>query len=80
MCASQDCTIPAKGKGLVQVGLEISFLVGLYAKIAPRSRLALKRFIDGAGVVDADYKCEVGAVFFNHGDQDFEVIMGDRIA
>ena len=81
LCASQDCTIPAGGKGLVHTGLAISFPAGLYARIAPRSGLALKRFIDvGAGVVDADYRGEVGVVLFNHGDQDFEVKMGDRIA
>ena len=81
LCASQDCTIPAGGKGLVHTGLAISFPAGLYARIAPRSGLALKKFIDvGAGVVNADYRGEVGVVLFNHGDQDFEVKMGDRIA
>ena len=65
----------------MKTGLSISFPTGLYARIAPRSGLALKRFIDvGAGVVDADYRGEVGVVLFNHGDQDFEVKMGDRIA
>ena len=79
--ASQNCTILAGGKGLVQTGLAISFPTGLYAKIAPRSGLALKRFIDvGEGGVDGDYCGEVGVVLFNHGDQDFEVKMGDRIA
>ena len=40
-----------------------------------------KKFIDvGAGVVDSDYHGEVGVVLFNHGNQDFEVKMGDRIA
>ena len=74
LCASQDCTIPAGSKGLVKTGLSISFPTGLYAKIAPRSGLALKKFIDvGVGVVDADYRGEVGEVLFNHGDQDFEV-------
>ena len=81
LCASQDCTIPAGGKGLVHTGLAISFPAGLYARIAPRSGLALKRFIDvGAGVVNADYHGEVGVILFNHGDQDFQVKMGDRIA
>ena len=81
LCAAQDCTIPAGGKGLVKTGLSISFPTGLYARIAPRSGFALKRFIDvGAGVVDANYRGEVGVVLFNHGDQDFEVKMGDRIA
>ena len=81
LCASQDCIIPAGNKGLVNTGLAISFPAGLYARIAPRSGLALKKFIDvGAGVVDHDYRGEVGVVLFNHGDQDFEVNMGDRIA
>ena len=81
LCASQDYTIPAGGKGLVKTGLSISFPTGLYTKIAPRSGLALKKFIDvGAGVVDSDYRGEVGVVLFNHGDQDFQVKMGDRIA
>ena len=31
-------------------------------------------------MVDTDYIGEVGVVLFNHGDQDFEVKMGDRIA
>ena len=65
----------------MKTGLAISFSAGLYARIAPRLGLALKRFIDvGAGVVDADYRGEVGVVLFNHGDQDFQVKMGDRIA
>ena len=81
LCASQNCIIPAGGKGLVHTGLAISFPAGLYARIAPRSGLALKKFIDvGAGVVDHDYRGEVGVILFNHGDQDFEVNMGDRIA
>ena len=81
LCASQDCTIPAGGKGLVKTGLSISFPVGLYARIAPRSGLALKKFINvRGGVADSDYCGEVGVVLFNHGDQDFEVKMGDRIA
>ena len=81
LCASQNCTILAKGKIVVQTGLAISFPSGLYAHIAPRSGLALKKFIDvGAGVVDFDYRGKVGVVLFNHGDQGFKVKMGDRIA
>ena len=34
----------------------------------------------GAGVVDADYRGNVGVVLFNFGQSDFEVNVGDRIA
>ena len=65
----------------MQTGLAISFPAGLYARIAPKSGLALKKFIDvGLGVVDSVYRGEVGVVLFNDGDQDFEVKIEDRIA
>lgn len=49
--------------------------------IAPRSGLAWKNFIDiGAGVIDSDYRGNVGVVTFNHADSDFQVKKGDRIA
>ena len=48
---------------------------------APRSGLALKNGIDvGAGVVDFDYRGNVGVILFNFSDIDFEVKRGDRIA
>ena len=54
---------------------------GCYGRIAPRSGLAVKNFINvGAGVIDADYRGEVGVVLFNHSDEDFKVKQGDRIA
>jgi dUTP pyrophosphatase len=41
----------------------------------------VKHFIDvGAGVVDYDYRGNVGVVLFNHSDADFSVSRGDRIA
>ncbi|GMH22870.1 hypothetical protein Nepgr_024713 [Nepenthes gracilis] len=46
-----------------------------------RSGLAWKHSIDvGAGVIDADYRGEVGVILFNHLDVDFAVKVGDRIA
>ena len=81
LSAAQNCIIPAKGKGVLKTGLVISFPPGLYARIAPRSGLAVKRFIDvGAGVIDHDYRGEVCVVLFNHSDTDFKVNQGDRIA
>ena len=65
----------------MQTGLAVPFPTSLYARIASRLGLALKQFINvGAGVVNADYHGEVRGVLINHGDQDFEVKMGDRIA
>ena len=49
--------------------------------VAPRSGLAWKNSIDvGAGVVDYDYRGNVGVILFNHSDADFQVNVGDRVA
>ena len=43
--------------------------------------MAWKNFIDvGAGVIDEDYRGEVGVILFNHSKVDFVVKTGDRIA
>lgn len=53
----------------------------LDGRIAPRSGLAAKHFIDtGAGVIDEDYRGEVKVLLFNHAETDFEIKEGDRIA
>lgn len=50
-------------------------------RIAPRSGLAVKHFIDtGAGVIDSDYRGQVKVLLFNHSEVDFEIKEGDRIA
>lgn len=64
---------------LTDIQIEIPF--GCYGRVAPRSGLAAKNFIDiGAGVIDEDYRGNVGVVMFNHAEEEFEVKKGDRIA
>ena len=66
---------------LVKIGLSISMPTGCYGRIAPRCGLALKQFIDvGAGVVDENYRGEIGVVLFNFGEEEFKINMGDKIA
>lgn len=53
----------------------------LDGRVAPRSGLAAKHFIDtGAGVIDADYRGEVKVLLFNFSEVDFTINEGDRIA
>lgn len=81
LSSAQDVTIKTGSRGLVKLDISIACPPGTYARIAPRSGLAVKKGIDvGAGVVDADYRGPVGVVLFNFGDEDFEVKVGDRVA
>ncbi|CAN6287295.1 unnamed protein product [Urochloa humidicola] len=81
LSSAAEMVVPARGKALVPTDLSIAIPEGTYARIAPRSGLALKHSIDvGAGVVDADYRGPLGVILFNHSDADFAVKPGDRIA
>ena len=54
---------------------------GWFGKIHPRSGISYSKQLDvGAGVIDEDYRGEVGVILFNFGEEDFEVAPGDRIA
>ncbi|GFR82874.1 deoxyuridine 5'-triphosphate nucleotidohydrolase [Elysia marginata] len=79
--SAQDIVVPAKGKEVVSTDIQIAVPDGCYGRVAPRSGLAAKKFIDvGAGVVDQDYRGNVGVVLFNFSNEDFKVSKGDRIA
>ncbi|CAD6441562.1 0a2c19c7-3ad5-4bea-8969-2308a8c4e32c [Sclerotinia trifoliorum] len=79
--AAKDTVVPAKGKAMVDTDISMAVPDGTYGRIAPRSGLASKHMIDtGAGVIDADYRGQVKVLLFNHGEKDYEVKEGDRVA
>eukprot|EP00455_Lapot_gusevi_P050339 TRINITY_DN727_c0_g1_i2.p1 TRINITY_DN727_c0_g1~~TRINITY_DN727_c0_g1_i2.p1 ORF type:complete len:189 (+),score=46.74 TRINITY_DN727_c0_g1_i2:40-606(+) len=81
LSSAREVVIPARGKALVPTDLAIKVPEGTYGRIAPRSGLAWKHHLDiGAGVIDADYRGNVGVVLFNHSEVDFKVNVGDRVA
>ncbi|KXS21589.1 dUTP diphosphatase, partial [Gonapodya prolifera JEL478] len=79
--SAENTVVRAKNKAVVKTDISIACPTGTYGRVAPRSGLAVKNFIDvGAGVIDEDYRGPVGVVLFNFSDNDFEVKEGDRIA
>ena len=77
----EDTKVLARQKALISTGIAMQIPVGNYGRVAPRSGLAVKNFIDiGAGVIDADYRGEVKVLLFNFSDTDFQVNVGDRVA
>ena len=80
--SSEDAVVPCQaGRALVGTGITIVLPPGVYGRVAPRSGLAVKHCINvGAGVIDPDYTGEIKVVLFNHGESDFEIKKGDRIA
>ena len=81
LASAVDLVIPAHGKALVKTDIALALPSGCYGRIAPRSGLAWKSHIDiGAGVIDADYRGNVGVVMYNLSSKAFEVVRGMRVA
>ena len=56
LCSAKSIVVPAYGKALCLTDLAISCPYGTYGRIAARSGLAWKFYIDvGAGVIDQDW-------------------------
>ena len=68
---------------LVPTGIAIALQKGYEAQIRPRSGLAAKYYVtvlNSPGTIDADYRGEIKVILINHGDNDFIVEPGMRIA
>ena len=79
--AAEDRTIAPWSHAVISAGLSAVAPPGTYIRVAPRSGLALKHGLSvGAGVVDADYRGDIGVVLFNHTGVAYSVTTGDRRA
>lgn len=82
--ASQETVIPAHTLSVkVPTGLRIALPEGWVAKIAPRSSIGMKtglRLSNSIGIIDADYRGEIGVIYDNISDSDYTIKAGDRIA
>tara|TARA_Y100000004_G_C8812824_1_gene368489 strand:+ start:46 stop:477 length:432 start_codon:yes stop_codon:yes gene_type:complete len=79
--AAEQGVVPSECRLLIKTNISISIPDGYYGRIAPRSGLAYKSGIDVmAGVIDADYRGDIGVILYNTDVKDFEFQKGDRIA
>jgi dUTP pyrophosphatase len=68
---------------VIPTGIAIALPDGYEAQIRGRSGNAAKygiSVVHGVGTIDADYRGELGVILINHGQDDFVINHGDRIA
>jgi len=78
----QIILLPGK-RILVPTGLIFEIPAGFEGQVRPRSGLALKHGItclNTPGTIDSDYRGEVQVLLINHGEEDFAITRGMRIA
>jgi dUTP pyrophosphatase len=76
-------TVKPKTSLLIPTGLSVAFSEDYEIQIRPRSGLAAKNNIsvlNTPGTIDSDYRGEIKVIIYNHGDNDFIINNGDRIA
>lgn len=79
----EPITLKSGERCLIPTGLQMALPEGYEAQIRPRSGLAIRNgitMLNSPGTIDADYRGEVKVIAINHGDEDFIVNHGDRIA
>ncbi len=76
-------TVKPKTSSLIPTGLSIAFSEDYEVQIRPRSGLAAKNNIsvlNTPGTIDSDYRGEIKVIIYNHGNNDYLINNGDRIA
>jgi dUTP pyrophosphatase len=80
---SETLTLKPGERALVPCGFSMALPEGHEAQVRPRSGLAAKHgvtVLNAPGTIDADYRGEVKVILVNHGEQNFDIKRGDRIA
>ena len=75
--------VKSKTSSLIPTGLSVAFSEDYEIQIRPRSGLAVKNNIsvlNTPGTIDSDYRGEIKVIIYNHGNDDFLINNGDRIA
>ena len=68
---------------IVPTGLAVAFPENYEIQIRPRSGLAAKNnisILNTPGTIDSDYRGEIKVIIHNHGNRNFIINNGDRIA
>ena len=82
-CLEAPLTIEAGARAIVPTGLAVAIPAGHVGLLAVRSSMGIKRGVtlaNGVGVIDSDYRGEVGVGLMNVGSEAYTVLPGDRIA
>ena len=76
-----NATIQPGERLLIKLGISLELENGTFGHILPRSSLSLKNGIHvGAGIIDSDYRGNVGVLLFNLSSEPFHINREDRIA
>ncbi len=81
LCASEHLILKNGMRKAIGTGIAIELPCNqVYGRVASRSSLSLKGLDVGGGVIDSDYRGEISVILINNSGEDYEVLLGERIA
>jgi dUTP pyrophosphatase len=83
ICSAENLNLRVGRRIAVSTGFAFAIPHGFEVQVRPRSGLAINHGVtclNTPGTIDSDYRGEVKVILINHGDEDFFINKGDRIA
>lgn len=83
VCSVEETILYPGDRQLLSTGLRLELPAGYACLVCPRSGMAIKfgiSVLNSPGVLDVSYRGILGVILINHGEFQFPVRKGDRIA
>lgn len=81
--AAEEYTLPHNSTILVKTGLKVAIPKGYAGFVCTRSGMALKHdcvVLNSPGIIDSDYRGEIGVILHNFNSEEITIHKEDRIA
>jgi len=78
--ALENTSLESGETKIVKTGIAFEIPKGFYVRIEDRSGMAIKGIHKVAGIIDSDYRGEIGIVLHNSTKQPYQIEKHDRIA
>lgn len=78
----EETTVPAHGSAVVPIGIKVGYIPeGYWFKVEAKSGLSFKHgLIPHPGVIDNEYRGDMGTKIYNHSKEDYIFKKGDKVA
>ena len=74
-----DIVVPARGNAIIDTGVHIQLPYNTVGMLKSKSGLNVKHCILSEGVIDESYNGSIVVKLYNHSDEDYHVLKGDKI-
>lgn len=72
-------TVPAYGSVTIDTGVHVALPHGCAGLLVSKSGLNVRHGITSTGLIDEEYTGSIVVKLYNHGSEDYEFVVGDKV-